>query len=189
MAFAGLYQLTYEQIKQIVLEKTRDYFCFGGGDAGEVLTAHERQEYQREVLNLAPKNAFRASLMWLIQMDAMTNEQADRLDDVYAHRHELAHELMKYIVDPDHEPDVNLLADAIRILRRLHRFWIEFELSIGSFDHVTNVDEVDPDEIVPLSMMVLQRCLDAHIGGLAGSGDTRATSTSSGRDPEAFTSS
>jgi hypothetical protein len=106
-------------------------------------------------------------------MDAITNAQADRLDDVYAHRHDLAHELMKYVVDPDHEPDVDLLTDAIAILRDLHQFWINVELGIGSFDHVENIDDVDPDEIVPLSMMVLQRCLDAYIGGLVDSVDDR----------------
>ncbi|MCV7200907.1 hypothetical protein H7J71_02635 [Mycolicibacterium peregrinum] len=166
MAFAGLYQLTHEMIKQIVLDKVRDFFCLGAIGLGDVMTAEERKQYDREVVRLSPKNVFRASLLWLIQMDAITLVQADRLDDVYAHRHDLAHELMKYIVDPDHEPDVDLLADAIAILRDLHRFWIDVELGIGSFEHVENIDEVDPDEIVPLSMMILQQCLDAYNAGL-----------------------
>ncbi|MGU3500924.1 hypothetical protein [Mycobacterium sp. C31M] len=169
MAFSGLYQLTHEMIKQIVLDNVRDYFCMGAIGLGDVMSAGEREQYHHDVLQLAPKNAFRASLLWLVQMDAITNERADRLDDVYAHRHDLAHELMKYIVDPDHEPDVELLAEAISILRDLHRFWIQVELGIGSFDHVANIDDVDPEEIVPLSMMVLQQCLDAYIDGLVGS--------------------
>ncbi len=169
MAFAGLYQLTHEMIKQIVLDKVRDYFCMGVIGLGDVMSVEEREQYHRDVLQLAPKNAFRGSLLWLMQMDAITNKQADRLDDVYAHRHDLTHELMKYIVDPDHEPDVELLADAISILRDLHRFWIQVEIGIGSFDHVETIEDVDPDEIVPLSMMVLQQCLDAYIEGLDGS--------------------
>lgn len=169
MAFAGLYQLTHEMIKQIVLDKVRDFFCLGAIGLGDVMSTEEREQYRGEVLQLAPKNVFRASLLWLIEMDAITKEQADRLDEVYAHRHDLAHELMKYIVDPDYEPDVELLADAISILRDLHRFWILVELGIGSFDHVENIEDVDPEEIVPLSMMVLQQCLDAYIEGLDGS--------------------
>jgi len=48
----------------------------------------------------APKNRFRASLLWLVEGEAITLSQADRLDEIHAHRHELSHELVKYIVDP-----------------------------------------------------------------------------------------
>lgn len=155
-------------IKQIVVDKVRDYFCMEAFGLGDAVTAEEQETYRRDVLQLAPKNAFRASLLWLIQMDAITNVQADRLDDVYAHRNDLAR------ADEVHRrsrprTDVELLADAIAILRDLHPFWIDVELSIGSFDHVDNIEDVDPEEIVPLSMMVLQQWLDAYIDGLAGS--------------------
>ncbi|MFF0709483.1 MULTISPECIES: hypothetical protein [Gordonia] len=163
MAFAGLYQLTHEMIKQIVLDKVRGYFCVGVIELGDVMSMQEREPYEREVLLLAPQSAFRASLLWLIQMDAITVEQADKLNDVYAHRHDLTHELAKYVVDPDHEPHVELLVDAITILRDLDRFWAQVELGIGSFDHVEGIEDVDPDEIVPLSMLVLQMCIDAYV--------------------------
>ncbi|WP_421845372.1 hypothetical protein [Mycobacterium sp.] len=62
MAFAGLYQLTHEMIKQIVLDKVRDFFCMGAIGLGEVMSTAEREQYRQGVLRLAPKNAFRASL-------------------------------------------------------------------------------------------------------------------------------
>ncbi len=58
-----------------------------------------------------PKDKFRASPLWLVTGEAITLTQADRLEDIYAHRHDLSHELIKYIVDPDFEPDVELFAD------------------------------------------------------------------------------
>lgn len=38
MAFAGLYQLTYEMIKQIDLDRVRDFFCLGAIGLDDVMT-------------------------------------------------------------------------------------------------------------------------------------------------------
>jgi hypothetical protein len=155
------------------LASSSDNFCLG---LDELMTPEEQEQYRIHVLQLAPKKPFRASLLWLVRMDAITQAQADRLDDVYAHRHSLAHELIKYIVDPDADPDVGLLVDAVLILKDLHRFWIDVEVGIGSFAHL---GDVDPDEVTPLSWMMLQQCLNAYLDGLPDSEDRPADSAKS----------
>jgi hypothetical protein len=102
-------------------------------------------------------------LLWLVEGDAITLAQADRLDDIYAHRHDLSHELIKYVVDPDFEPDVELLTDALTILKSIRRFWTSIEKDIGSFEEF---GDVDLDEVTPLSLAVLQMCIDAYVAGL-----------------------
>jgi hypothetical protein len=97
------------------------------------MSDEDHEQYRRHVLSLAPRNEFRASLVWLVQSNAITQVQADRLDTIYAHRHSLTHELVKYIVDPDANPDVALFVDAITTLKDLHRFWVDIELSTGGF--------------------------------------------------------
>jgi hypothetical protein len=58
-------------------------------------------------------------------MDAITPEQAARLEDIYAHRHDLIHELARYLIDPDLEPHFDLFVesaqDAARHLEVLDR--------------------------------------------------------------------
>lgn len=168
LAFAGLYQVTHEMLKHAVLDKVREFYCFGLEPDGS-MTDKEHEEYQRHVVSLAPKNKFRASLLWLVQSNAITQDQADRLDAIYAHRHSLTHELLKYLVDPDANPEVNLFVDAITTLKDLHRFWIDIELSTGGFflPDGSDVGDVDPDEVMPLSLVVLQQCMDAYLDGLA----------------------
>jgi hypothetical protein len=83
--------------------------------------------------------------------------------EIYAHRHQLSHELIKYIVDPDFEPDVNLLSDALKILASIRRFWTSIEKDLGSFDHF---GDLELDEVTPLSLLVLQMCIDAYVAGL-----------------------
>lgn len=169
LAFAGLYQVTHEMIKHTVLIKVREFFCSDLNlDGSDSMTVEENERYRCSVLALA-ENRFRASLLWLVKNDAITQIQADRLELVRGHRDDLVHELIKYLIDPDEDPDVDLLVDAIATLKDLHRFWINVELSTGGFfrSDGSDVGDVEADEVVPLSMMVLQQCLDAYLEGMA----------------------
>jgi hypothetical protein len=167
LAFAGLYQVTHEMLKHAVLDKVREFYCLGL-DADYSMTADEQEQYRLQVLSLAP-NRFRASLLWLVQSNAITQVQADQLDSIYAHRHSLTHELVKYIIDPDIDPDVDLLIDAVTTLKDLHRFWVDVELSSGGFffPDGSDVGDVDAHEVMPLSLIVLQQCMDAYVDGIA----------------------
>jgi hypothetical protein len=160
LGFAGLYQIIHELIKTAVLDEVREFYWRGIEDG---VVVYDEQAYAEDVLARAPKNKFRASLLWLVEGDAITLAQADRLDDIYAHRHDLSHELIKYVVDPDFEPDVELLTDALTILKSIRRFWTSMEKDIGSFEEF---GDVDLDEVTPLSLAVLQMCIDAHVAGL-----------------------
>lgn len=169
LAFAGLYQLTHEMLKHAVLDKVREFFCLEDLDGSCSMAAEEQEQYRDHVLSLAPENEFRASLLWLVKNNAITQSQADRLELIRTHRNDLVHELVKYVIAPDEDPDVELLVDAITTLKALHRFWINVELSTGSFllPDGSDVGEVDAEEVMPLSLIVLQYCLDAYRDGIA----------------------
>ena len=160
LGFAGLYQITHEMIKQSVVDEVRDFFRTGFADR---IWTYDEVQYAAQVISKAPKNRFRASVLWLVDGGALTVDQADRLTAIYDHRNDLSHELIKYIIDPDFEPDLDLFTDAVAILKDIRRFWISIERDIGTFDEF---GEVDLDEVVPLSMLVLQQCLDAYVAGL-----------------------
>jgi hypothetical protein len=113
LAFAGLYQLTHELIKKDVVEEVRRFF--GKSPFDKKTWFYGKDEYSKCVLS-RHENTFKASLLWLIEMKALTEERAERLDAIYAHRHQLTHELGKYLVDVDFEPDMTLFIDALAIL-------------------------------------------------------------------------
>lgn len=162
LAFAGLYQMTHEMIKNAVVDQVRGFYLSGFDETG---MQYDEESYASEVLNKAgKKRVFRSSLLWLVDGDAITLAQADRLDDIYQHRHELTHELGKYIVDIDFEPNVDLFIEAIAILRDITRFWTQMEIDIGSFDEH---GRVSVDDVQAGSLMMLQMCIDAYAQGLA----------------------
>jgi hypothetical protein len=100
LAFAGLYQLTHEQIKRTVLDDVKGFFGFSPlGDGTWLYGESGCQDYESSVLALAPKRPFAASLLWLKEMNAITADQMEQLDAIYAHRHSLTHDLGRYLVD------------------------------------------------------------------------------------------
>jgi hypothetical protein len=119
LSFAGLYQITHELIKEAVVDEVRQFYMDGFDQSGYT---YNEESYAAHVLSRDPKKRkFRASLLWLVESDAISMEQADRLDEIYAHRHDLTHELGKYIVDPNFEPDMQLFMDALEILSLFQR--------------------------------------------------------------------
>jgi hypothetical protein len=160
LSFAGLYQMTHELIKTAVLDEVREFYWRGIENG---VMVYDERAYAENVLAKAPSNRFRASLLWLAEFEAITLAQVDRLEEIYAHRHDLSHELIKYVVDPNFEPDVGLFTDALLILQSVRRFWTSVEKDIGSFE---DFGDVDLDEVTPLSLAVLQMCIDAYLAGL-----------------------
>lgn len=59
----------------------------------------------------------------------------------------------------DTDPDDELFVDAIATLNDLLRFWIDVELSNGGFFLADGSDagNVDAEEVMPLSLIMLQR--------------------------------
>jgi hypothetical protein len=165
LSFAGLYQMTHEMLKQAILDRVRDFYCTGFNANGFIF---DEISYQGNVIDAARsegwiknnKQVFAASAAWLVRMEAISTEQAKRLQDIYGHRHELTHELASFIVDPDRNLDAQMFVDAVAILRDVHRFWVSVERDIGMFEHL---GDISLDEVTPLSLMLLQSCIDAYL--------------------------
>ena len=58
---------------------------------------------------------------------------------------------------------MDLFADAVTILKATRRFWTRIEKDIGSFE---DFGDVDLEEVTPLSLAVLQMCIDSHVARL-----------------------
>lgn len=56
-----------------------------------------------------------------------------------------------------------LLTDAVEILRDILRFWTRIEIDLGPFEQF---GDVDPDDVTPGRLLLLQLCIGAYTGGL-----------------------
>ncbi|MGN6199927.1 hypothetical protein [Humibacter sp.] len=137
---ASAFLTGYELVKTAVVDEVKGFFVQGFDQDGLI----HSKDYERKVLPLG-KNVYEASVNWLIQMGALTQDQAESLDAIRSHRHELAHELARFVVDPDADVSVDRLKKLQGIMRSLDRFW-------GGIDVDTNPDfdgvDVGRDNIV-----------------------------------------
>jgi hypothetical protein len=69
LAFAGLFQLTHEMLKSMVLDDVKNFYGYINIGDGTWLPESGEHEYRRKVLDLVPGKPFRASLIWLQNMD------------------------------------------------------------------------------------------------------------------------
>jgi hypothetical protein len=145
-AFAGLFQLTHEMLKSMVLNDVQSFYGYISVGDGTWLPESGEHEYRPKVLDLVPGKPSRASLPWLQNMDAITPRQAGRPARRYLRsRHDLIHELARYLIDPDRQPDFDLLIEALKTLRGISRFWTEVEAGYGTFD---DFPDPDLDEVI-----------------------------------------
>ena len=153
---AGAFLTGYELVKASIVDGVKDFFLVGFDEDGMTYSS----DYKNKVLPLG-KNAWDASVRWLVSVEALTEEQASSLDDIYAHRHEIAHELAKFLVDPDAEVSLEKLQQLYGIMRSLDRFW-------GGINVDTNPDfdgvEVDYDNIKSGSGLLLEYLLQIASG-------------------------
>ncbi|MET7490606.1 hypothetical protein [Streptomyces sp. NPDC005538] len=155
---AGCFLSAYELIKPEIIDSVHEFFWCGFNEGKHL---YDEARYEQAVLSMHPqKNKYLASCAWLVEMEALTDEQVATLAEIRTHRHEVAHELPKLLVDPDFEVRTDLLAEAVEIVRCLGVFW-------GSIEADTNPDfdgqEVDYDGIKSGSYLLME-----YLAGIAG---------------------
>jgi hypothetical protein len=166
---AGCLLSAYELIKLAVVDGVRDFYARGFQDGRQLF---DEGRYQQHVLSRNPKSRYRASCAWLVEMGALTADQAAALENIHVHRQEIAHELPKLLVDPDFAVKTDLLLTAVDCVRALGVFW--GRISIGC-DPEWDGQEVADEDIKSGSYLLMEHLIS--VAGLASEPQPAASST------------
>ncbi len=148
---AALFLVVYELLKTEVIEKTRGFFCTGFDQTGLLYSPN----YDSQVLAL-DRNRIKASCLWLAHNGAISEADIDVAQAIADHRHAVAHELPRFLVDPDAHIDHNLLLEAHRLITALGRFWGRIEVDTNSeFDG----HDVRDEDIKSGAMLLMEHIL------------------------------
>ncbi len=161
LGFAGLLQLAHEFIKADVLTRPKNFFGYIELDGvGTWANDDGGAKWRKEVKALCPDSDFKASLLWLQGMDALTAADADRLAKVKEHRDALTHEMPLYLFSPGYDANPDVLTDALKVFFKLDRFWVQVEMDSGTFiDH----PDATVDDVSTGPGMVLARAVEAFM--------------------------
>jgi hypothetical protein len=132
---AGMFLTGWELLKSDIEDGVRQFF--------EVQPGVVDPDYERNVLS-RHKYKLHASALWLVEQGALTATQCDRIEELRRHRNEIAHELAKLLIDPNHEINVNLLEEMATILRAVGAFFGRIAVDC---DPESDGKEIDDKEI------------------------------------------
>jgi hypothetical protein len=155
---AGLFLIGYELLEDVIVRRLREFFFFTGLDSSS-------DDYRSEVLSLDPKgknDAVRGSLKWLLKMGVIDPQEEQRFIEIKNARNAVAHALGPIIGGEKNEEFGAHFAPMLNLLTKVHRWWI---LNV---DIETDPDwggaAVDPSEITPGSLLLMQILMDVALG-------------------------
>jgi len=135
----------WEFIRSSIVDGVRDFYCYGVDANGRYLYDNK---YARGVLSKVVKGGsptiFDVSVAWLVNAEALTEGDVDLLQAIREHRNDVAHELTKYLVDPEHAVKIDLLLRSRDVIQRLGQFW--GQIAVDTDPSLDNRD-VAPEEI------------------------------------------
>jgi hypothetical protein len=119
----------WEFIHSNIVTAVKDFFIVGFDEKGYLYD----DGYERSVLSKVGKGStiFDASTAWLVDLEALTQDDVSLLREIRAHRNDIAHEMAKYLVDPGQDVSVDLLLRARGIIQRLGQFWGQIDVDIN----------------------------------------------------------
>ncbi|MBB5031629.1 hypothetical protein [Prosthecobacter vanneervenii] len=119
----GLYLAAFEMLKDSLVGRPKDFFCFGVSE-GEFVSDLSSPSYESEVRSLH-KHPFTASALWWHKQGALSDLDLDFLRQIREHRDQIAHNMPKMIGSVKHSINLDLLTHTNSILAKIDNWWLQ----------------------------------------------------------------
>lgn len=139
LTFASMYIAVYEHMVDYVVSNISDFLCDVGIKNGEEF-CHETEEYKakikhRVVDDYGNKDKTKASFLWLVDNQAISQEDYAKLLAVKTVRNKYAHELTGVIYQGIAECEIALFFDMYELYRKISKwFFLNIEATIMGYD-------------------------------------------------------
>lgn len=154
---ATIFITTFEILKSTIVDRVRGFYLTEWSNDKEIASL----DYESQVLNRS-KSPVYASLNWLLQQQAIDEQDLATFEQLKSTRNVVAHRLFDVVtgqVASDHEAQ---LASLIELLRKIEVWWVvNVELPINRDYSDKALDEAS---IVPGAILSLQMLLEVASG-------------------------
>ena len=123
---AALFLLAYELLRSSIVEGVKEFFCDGFGENGSTYS----DEYYSKVLPRA-KHVFEASLIFLVEVEAISEDEKTKIQALREHRNEVAHDIPSAIFEVKKRVDLGKLQLAGQLLHKIDNFWGRVEADVN----------------------------------------------------------
>jgi hypothetical protein len=137
---ASLILTAYELMKYSLINRVKDFFEIDKEHIPESYSEHKNEIEQ--IRKKLPKKLRKIPLLvyayWFKEHEALTDTDFNNIVEIRRYRNEVAHELIKFLVDSDFEVELKCLFQIRDIVEKADIWWIqELEIPINpDFDQV-----------------------------------------------------
>jgi hypothetical protein len=153
---ASLLITAFEVLQDSILDQVERFLTTAPTDDRRWRELCSRQHALSKAAGQKGPDRLRAALLWLVEMDGLTQAEADRVVELRNLRNKVVHELGNYVADPNYEIRPDEIGGAQTLLRRVSLFWARIEIELS--DEWVGVEVKDEDIGSPivdlLGMMV-----------------------------------
>jgi len=158
LILASIYIAAFEILKDSIIERLRDFHVSGFDENGDIVMPEYNDVLAKD------KSPIYASLKWLKESEAITNDDIEKFNKIKECRNRLAHELVKMLAKGLPEDFAERFHDMIELLDKIEKWWIiNVEIPTDP-DLAEKIDNIDLDGIVPGPIASLKMMLDIALG-------------------------
>lgn len=167
LTFASLYIAMFEYMKQYVVDYIKEFLCVEEVKNGKLIYK-ETEAYRKEILDRfgekkVPEKTTTASFLWLVDNEAITEEDYQKFLAIKAVRNKYAHELANVIFQGISEKDVKLLLEMRDLLQKISSwFYINIDAPIMGYEIP---EDLQPNDIHSGGDIVFQMILEVLYNG------------------------
>lgn len=151
----SIFITVFEILKQQVVERIKYFYV--DGFIGDKLIINEN--YNKEVLSRHKKTLY-ASLDWHLEKGIISKEDIELFHELRKQRNKLAHEMTTVIFEGNNDSIIVNLERMINLLKKIELWWI-VNVEIPTDPNInTDIDDMDIEHIIPVSIMIIQLLLE-----------------------------
>ena len=154
MIAISLFIANFEALKDYIVEQPKSFFETGFNENGSIIDS----AYSTDILS-KNRNVVTASLLWWVEMEAITQSDIDTYHIFRQHRNKLTHEMLKYLFDGLEDDFPQQFANIVAMKIKLDRWWT-FNIEIPTNPDLDDLPEINPEEVSTSSEILHQLISD-----------------------------
>ncbi len=158
LMFSSLYIAAFESFKDYIIDEVKFFFHNGFKDGQDIFDP----KYETHVKS-KDKSIIKASLIWLLEMEAIDKNDIVLFDDLRQYRNKLSHELMNLLFEGLPEEMPVKFSQLLQLRIKVEKWWI-LNIEIPTNPDFDNMDEINEDTIMTTTQMLNQLIFDMLSG-------------------------
>ncbi len=156
----SVYIVFFEKLKESIIEKIRDFYWTGYLDGKDIISDEYKKRFYKQGIDI-----FDESLNWLVENEAISNVDKQKIIELKDHRNEIAHEMVNFITSIEKDAKESLLLECYEILSKIDKWWIiEVELPTNPESIQLDPESIDYGGIFSGNMVLLQLLYMVYTG-------------------------